>query len=982
MKRKNLPLSLVLITIVLGVVSFGFENFKSGDRPAFVSSEDGTVVPEIQSSSDYLSMIRNNQATGVIAPEDYKKVQQQLKSFDSDRTNTTMTWTQLGPDNFGGRTRALLFDNQTANGSVLYGGAVTGGVWKSTNIGVTWTKVNQSTYNLNVSCLAQGPDGTLYAGTGEMFNSNANSGLNEMGYTTGFMGQGIFRSTDGDNFVLLNATSPSYNNVESDWAFINEIDVNQASGTVFAATNSGLKFSTDKGDTWMMAKDTAGTDLSGVAYDVKVSSDGNSVITVVDNSCYVALNGNLNAFQLKSTGDSVSLPMANDVRRIEFAFAPSDPNMVYASVVNKFGSLFSVYLSEDKGSTWRVILPGTTAINIFYGMGIYNNSIAVFPNDPGRVLLGGVDLWEGTRVQETGFYSWVCISENSGNPFFTDYLPASQHIVVFRPGNDNTFFVGNDGGISIGNITNGEYRFESSNRNYFTTQFYNVASSGVENYVLGGAQGNGSILITSTGNTSLQGQKVLGGNGGGCALSLIDRNVMVVSRTGGVLERSEDAGLTYSNQFLGDLSLSVDFFNTPLALWESFNNVNSRDSLYYHARDTIEGGTRIQVLSENSDQPFYYTTPQDVTLYIGDSIQVCDVVSSRLFVASDNIVAMTKDLHKFDKQPEWFTIANSTVNFIGDPQCMAYSSDANHLFVGMRQGGKIYRISNLALAYDYERADVNSSSCIVSTQEIQLYVPGTTTPISQVVTSIAVDQNNPNNVIVTLGNYGNDQYVLFTENALDQTPVFTSKQGNLPAMPVYSSVLEMTNSDLAIIGTEHGVFVNEDIHGSNVQWVKQDEMMGSVPVFQLQQQTVPKVQDTVIFVNGNEVIERIFPGTNNYGIIYAATFGRGLMRSNAYRKPVGIDENEMETPANATTALHLYPNPVSSIATIEFNMNRNDLMVIHVYDLSGRQVIQTTENVYQGNNSVQLDMSGLRSGTYVISAVAGSNKFSQKFIVK
>ena len=80
MKRKNLPLTLVLITIVLGVFTLGFQNFKSGERPSFNGSTDGTVVPIIKTSSDYLSMIRNNQVTGVIAPEDYKKVQQQLKS--------------------------------------------------------------------------------------------------------------------------------------------------------------------------------------------------------------------------------------------------------------------------------------------------------------------------------------------------------------------------------------------------------------------------------------------------------------------------------------------------------------------------------------------------------------------------------------------------------------------------------------------------------------------------------------------------------------------------------------------------------------------------------------------------------------------------------------------------------------------------------------------------------------------------------------
>ena len=982
MKRKNLPLTLVLITIVLGVISLGFVNFKSGDRPAFNKSNDGSVVSIIKTSSDYLSMIRNNQVTGTIAPEDYKMVQQQLKSFGSDRSTTNLKWTQLGPDNYGGRTRSILFDNQTANGSVLYGAGVTGGIWKSTNIGVTWSKINQASYNLNVSCMAQSADGTLYAGTGELFNSNEYSGIEEMGYTSGFMGQGIFRSTDGDNFSLLAATQPQFNQVESDWAYINELAVEASTGAVFAATNTGLKFSLDKGDSWSYAKDTAGTELNGNAYDVKVSSEG-SIIAAVGDACYVSISGDVNDFKLKSTGDSVSLPLPNDVRRIEFAYAPSDPNIVYASVVNKFGSLYNVYLSEDKGDTWRVILPGTSAIIIFDGTGVYNNMIEVFPNDPGRVLLGGDNLWEGTRVQETGFYSWISISQSFSGFFLPSYLHASQHDVTFRPGYDNTFFVANDGGLSIGSYSDGSFRYESSNRNYFTTQFYNVAPSGFENYVLGGAQGNGSIVVSGNGNTNMEGDQILGGNGGACALSLIDRNVMVISSQGGDLYRSEDAGVTFSNQFIDDnFSISADFFNTPIALWESFDNANSRDSLYYHARDTINGGTRIQVLSNQSEQPFYYTTPLDVTLYPGDSLQVCDVVSSRLFIASDNVVGMSKDLHRFDMMPEWYIISNSSAGFIGDPQCLAYSSDANHLFVGMRADGKIYRISNLALAYDYDRADVNSSSCIVSTQEIQLYVPGTTTPITQVVTSIAVDQENPNNIIVTLGNYGNDQYVLYSENALDETPVFTSKQGNLPLMPVYSSLIEMSDANTAILGTEHGIFVNEDIHGSTAQWVKQDSLMGSVPVFQLKQQTVPKVSDTVVYINGPEMFEVIFPGTNNYGIIYAATFGRGLLRSNTYRKPVAIDENEIVNGSAQFGELLVYPNPVSTSATIVVDINHNSSMLINIYDLTGRQVRQLSENVQKGENKIQLDLSDLRSGTYVISAVAGTNMYSQKFIVK
>ncbi len=976
MKRKNLHLGLVLITISLGLFAMSFSSFTNGKNAAVIGGDESSVVAKIKSSSDYLAMLRANQSSGVITHDDYSKVQEQLASFAASRVDSPINWSQLGPDNFGGRTRALLFDNQNADATVLYGAGITGGIWKTVNTGVTWKKVNKNSSNLNVSCMAQNMDGHIYVGTGEMFDAEMYSGLDEMGYTTGFVGQGIFKSTDGDNFQLLTSTAPTFNDINSDWAFINELAVN-SNGALFAATNTGLKYSNDDGASWVTVSDTGGTALTANALDVKVSSTG-SVIAAVGNECYLSQNGNVNSFVLKSTGDSISLPLAVDVRRIEFAFAPSDVNIIYASVVDKFGSVYNIYLSEDQGATWRVILPGTPAVVIFNGLGIYDNVIQVFPTDPGRVLLGGADLWQGRKIQETGFYSWVRVSESFTNPFSPSYLHLSQHAVAFRPGYNDTFFVGNDGGISIGSVTGEDYRFEGSNRNYITTQFYNIAPSGRENYVLGGAQGNGSILISGEGNTNLQGETVFGGNGGACALSLIDKNVMVVSSAGASFQRSENAGFTFSNQFLGDFSPSTSFFNTPIALWESFDNPNSRDSMYYHARTAIAGGTRVQVMSENSGQPFYYTTPLDVDLKFGDSINVCDVVSSRLFIASDNIVGMTKDLHRFDTMPEWFTIANTSVNFIGDPQCVAYSSDANHLFVGMRDG-RVYRISNLALAYDYEHADVNSTSCIVSTQEIPLVIPGTTTPITQVVTSIAVDQENPNNIIVTLGNYGNAHYVLMSENALDEFPVFASKQGNLPQMPVYSSLLEMSDPNLAIIGTEHGIFINENIHSTSSQWIKQDSMMGSVPVFQLQQQTVSKMADTVILVNGNETIEIVYPGTNNYGIIYAATFGRGLMRSNTFRKPVAIQENEPNP--IAVESLRIYPNPVVSNATIELDVAKAGIIDISIYDLMGRQVGYHSESVTKGHNKLSLNLTGLPTGSYVISAITGDKRYSQKFIV-
>jgi len=583
-------------------------------------------------------------------------------------------------------------------------------------------------------------------------------------------------------------------------------------------------------------------------------------------------------------------------------------------------------------------------------------------------------------IQSEGLYDWRVVSEGFTNPQFDSYLHFDVHTNVFRNGSDNTFFTGTDGGVSKGVVNGNEYAHAASNRNYYTTQFYAIGNSGLENFNVGGSQDNGTIVISGEGNTIRQGELILGGDGGPCVSSLINHEIIVVSSTEGLVLRSEDAGENYSTQFLtGDIT-NPQAFITPVALWESFNNQNSRDSVTYYARENIPAGTTIQVRSRNSGQPFYYTLPTDESLQDGDSIRVKDLVSSRLFIATANHVFMTKELHNFGKVPEWFEVSGSQVGMVGIPQCITFSADGNQVYVGT-QDGRLYRISNLALAYNYERADISSPSCIVSTKEIPLYIPGTSDPVDQVITSISVDPSNPNNVMVTLGNYGNDYYVLFTENALAETPDFNSRQGNLPQMPVYSSVIEMTDSNIAILGTEYGIFVTEDIHNNSPEWYMQSENMGIVPVFDLKQQIVPKTADEVVLVNGPEVIVIPYPGTDNYGIIYAATFGRGLMRCNTFRKPVGIEEI-FAGPNNQNQNLKLYPNPVFDKATIELDANTKGKLSIQVIDLSGKIIYSEERFVNEGVNKLDLDLTHLKTGTYVLKAVSEQNIFTRKFIIK
>jgi hypothetical protein len=154
--------------------------------------------------------------------------------------------------------------------------------------------------------------------------------------------------------------------------------------------------------------------------------------------------------------------------------------------------------------------------------------------------------------------------------------------------------------------------------------------------------------------------------------------------------------------------------------------------------------------------------------------------------------------------------------------------------------------------------------------------------------------------------------------------------------------------------------------------------MGRVPVFQLFQQLVDQPTRVVTLVNGNEIIEVYYNGTNNFGSIYAATYGRGLFRSDNFFK---VDIDEIFAEDDAGLNLKVYPNPVIQQATVELVSRRNAEVTLQVFDLSGRMIISRTEMVQPGVNRLQIDMSSLKKGTYIVRTSSGTNTQTQKVIV-
>ena len=95
------------------------------------------------------------------------------------------TWRFTGPDNIGARVVDMVADPRRRN--TLYVASASGGVWVSRDAGMTYRPAWGVDMPQTMGALALGPDGTLWAGTGE-----ANPGGGSLTYGGG----GVYRSRD------------------------------------------------------------------------------------------------------------------------------------------------------------------------------------------------------------------------------------------------------------------------------------------------------------------------------------------------------------------------------------------------------------------------------------------------------------------------------------------------------------------------------------------------------------------------------------------------------------------------------------------------------------------------------------------------------------------------------------------------------------------------------------------------------------------
>ena len=162
---------------------------------------------------------------------------------------------------------------------------------------------------------------------------------------------------------------------------------------------------------------------------------------------------------------------------------------------------------------------------------------------------------------------------------------------------------------------------------------------------------------------------------------------------------------------------------------------------------------------------------------------------------------------------------------------------------------------------------------------------------------------------MTVGGYNTFNHVFKSNNAMSDNPTFTSIQGNLPDMPVYSAVIDVHNPNYIIIGTEFGVW--STTNGSS--WTLEDDGMPVVPFHMLRQQYL---QVSTKVLSMSELMEGEYSSPSNTSSIFDFT---------------NNDSEKVEL-------LSVFPNPAESFINLDLGSN-GTIYEGQIIDLMGKEVL-------------------------------------------
>ena len=838
-----------------------------------------------------------NPATGKIEPENIYAVQERLKNRTTKRAPgdaQNNPWIERGPNDIGGRTRAILFDPNDATNRKVYAGGVSGGLWVNNDItsaASQWARVQNVPGNLSVTSITVDPrnNNTWYVGTGEQYTAGA------------VVGNGVYRSTDGGTtWQALNIPAAGGGNINHNASnlfvsgifYVNDIiawnNTAQNRTELFVAVGAHIYGSSSSPKNWLGLQ-TAGMyrSIDGGANWNRVESanmryefNGNPYY-FIPNDFEVGANntlwmGTINSAlgsgggRVFSSADGATWTEAaasplRDSNRVELEASATNANKIYALTqgvapdptnANLLNEPVHIFRSLDAFATapTETALPndvdnGIPAKDFTRGQSFYDLMIEADPTNDNILYVGGIDLFRSSNSGN----AWSQISKWSNNNNLAglraSIVHADQHAMTFRPGNSNQAIFGNDGGVfyanSLSTAANNNV-FGARNNNYNVTQYVKAGigpngAGDINGIFTAGAQDNGSQAFRNV-VAGINGSENLTGGDGFYTFVDKDGEYMIATYTNNVIYR----------------------FNLP---WDG--------------RSRIQGGATTLVNDPNS----------------GDFVNQMGYDDNANFLLS-NASAYNTATSSWDYFVKTIDVAgNRNANITNaaltaKPTAFVASPFANNTwYVGTASGG-LLRLTNVGVGAA-NWAAVN-------------------TPFVGSVSSVRLGAT-ANDIMVTMHNYG----VTSVWYSSDAGVNWVSKEGDLPNIPVRDILQNPLDRTEVILATQLGVWVTRNFDAVNPNWVQSYNGMSDASVTSFDYWEIN--------------------GDRNNNTIIASTYGRGVFTGSFAAN--GVQDNQAPTaPTN------LISSNVTQ-TTVDLNWTAsNDNVAVTEYDVYQDGAVIATVN--------------------------------------
>jgi len=570
-----------------------------------------------------------------------------------------LRWREIGPAIMGGRIDDFAVVESDPN--IVYVGVASGGVWKTTNSGTTWTPIfdDQPVSTIGDVTVAPSDPSIVWVGTGEPNNRQSSS-----------WGNGVYKSTDAGRTwqnmglkdthhiarIIIHPANPNvvyvaavghlwgpnkerglYKTTDGGktWQqvlFINEdtgvIDVAmdlespdtlyaaayQRRRTVFGFNGSGpgsmLYKTTDGGTSWKKL-------MNGLPY----NPEWQPPVQVTGGGPGGGGGGAGAAAQLAAAQQQAARPREpkaiQETGRIGVSIYRRNSNIVYAIIEHADGGVFR---SEDKGETW-------TRMSDTNPRPMYYSQIVIDPNNDLRIWVMGAPMY---------------YSEDGGRTFRTNRVSrihGDYHAMWINPADSNHMIVGSDGGIHWSRDAGQTWDFVNT---LALGQFYEIGVDMQKPYrVCGGLQDNGSWCapaqtLYARGISNDEWVNVAGGDGYYVQIDPTDPNIVYAeSQDGNPIRRNLATSESKSIRPREDEGEERYRFqwNTPIVI-----SVHDPKVIYYAAqyvfKSTDRGDTWTKISpdlttgTKRDEQPIMGKAPDRYTRSRHDGVQAWPTISA------------------------------------------------------------------------------------------------------------------------------------------------------------------------------------------------------------------------------------------------------------------------------------------------------------------------------------------------------------------